>query len=121
MLLDAGASLAAQTPSTPRTTSCADSQSTDTTVYTLAGLTEPPIVRRGIPPNVPPSLLRLGIRLQTVVSVIVNPDGRVDSSSVVLVDSSRTAFDAEAVRVARGTVFWPGCRYTQAVRVRIQF
>lgn len=115
------APLRAQTPSLPRTTSCADSISPDTSVYTVDQLTEAPIVRSGSPLVVPMEVFRKRANLQVLLSLIIDPDGLVEPQSVVVVDSSRTAFDEAAVRMARSTVFWPGCRYAQAVRVRASF
>jgi len=121
VLVVSSASLRAQAPSRPRTTSCVDSISHDTTVYDPTQLTEVPLVRRAIPPMVPIELLRPGVKLQVMLSLIIGPDGKVEPQSIAIVDSSHTAFDREAVRVGRATEFWPGCRYTQAVRVRALF
>ena len=112
-----------QTPrqTRPTTTSCAASASADTTVFALAQVTEPPLIRRLARIHVPSGLLRVGVQLRVVLGLVVNADGKVDPASVTVVDSSGTAFDAEAVRVAKSSTFWPGCLQKNAVRVRVQF
>lgn len=111
----------AQTPSRPRTTSCADSQSTDTTTYGVQELTELPILRRGADHFAPTTLLSRGHHVHTLWSLIVLPNGKVEPNSVQAVDTTGTTFDLDARGMVKELTFWPGCRYTQAVRVRIEF
>ena len=113
--------IAAQTPSHPRTTSCADSQSPDTTVYGVQDLTELPVLRHGPDRFAPTVLLAPGHHVHTQWRFIVLSNGKVDPGSVQAVDSTGTTFDADARGMVKTLSFWPGCRYTQAVRVSIEF
>ena len=112
-----------QTPDTARgaRTSCAVSVSTDTTVFELNEVTDPPIVRHIAAPRVGPGLLQGSLQSRVVLSLVVNADGSVDSSSAAIVEPSNTALDSEALRVAKAATFWPGCRYDDAVRIRVRF
>lgn len=121
LLASMGGPASGQTPSRPRTTSCADSQSTDTTVYGVGDLTELPVLRHGPERFSPTVLLSRGHHVHTQWSFIVLPSGSVDQSSIKAVDSTGTTFDLDARGMVRGLNFWPGCRYKQAVKVRIEF
>src|SRR6266550_3297043 len=93
-----------QTPDTARArTSCAVSVSTDTTIFELTEVTEPPLVRHIVVPR-----------------LVVNADGNVDSISAAILEPSNTALDSEALRIAKAATFWPGCRYDDAVRIRVR-
>jgi outer membrane biosynthesis protein TonB len=54
-----------------------------------------------------------------MVELVVNTDGTVAPSSVVIVDSSHTAYDQVALVMAASALFWPGCKGANAVRVRV--
>ena len=112
-----------QTPdSTARTTtSCAGSLSTDTTVFELSQVTEAPVLQRMGRLLVPNSLRRTRRQFRVLLTLVVNADGRVDSSSVAIVDRGHREFDAEAVRAAKTATWSPGCRYERPARVRVQF
>jgi TonB family protein len=105
----------------PSPTSCARSPSADSTVFGLTEVTEPPIVRQLEPPQLPLKLLRQQPPARVVLDFVVNSDGTVDSSSVTVAEPSNTVLDSEAVRVVKRATFSPGCRYENAVRVRVRF
>ena len=110
-----------QTPDTARArTSCAVSVSTDTTIFELTEVTEPPIVRHIVVPRLPPGLVQGRLPARVVLSLVVNADGNVDSSSAAILERSNTALDSEALRIAKAATFWPGCRYDDAVRIRVR-
>ena len=102
------------------TTSCAHSPSADTTVFALDEVTEMPIRRRMEPPRLPPAFFRMKVNVQVMLSFIVNKDGTVDTSSVVVVEPQGSALESEAVRVVKKATFSPACRDHNAVRVRVQ-
>jgi TonB family protein len=102
------------------TTSCANSPSADTSLFDLTEVTELPIRTRMEPPRLPPAFFRLKVNVQVMLSFIVNKDGTVDTSSVVVVDPQGSALESEAVRVVKKATFSPGCRDHKAVRVRVQ-
>jgi len=100
------------------TTSCAHSLSADTTVFALDEVTEMPIRQRLEPPRLPPAFFRMKVNVQVMLSFIVNKDGTVDTSSVVVVEPQGSALESEAVRVVKKATFSPACRDHNAVRVR---
>jgi hypothetical protein len=56
-----------------------------------------------------------------LLSLIVNVDGKVDPSSVIIMQRTHWAFGSEAELYARSATFWPGCLNGVAVRIRIDF
>ena len=106
-------------PTATPPTICAGSVSTDTGVYDITETSEAPSMRLQ-PVLVPLAWAKSHHHLHTMLSLVVNANGAVDPASIVVVDSAHTPFDSEAVVLARATTFWPGCRYKDAVRVRIQ-
>ncbi len=110
--------LQAQNRRQPAPTACAGKPSADTTVYRPEALDELPKVRTGPVPHfsVGP---RPGTELRVHVSFVVEKDGTVDEVTEKLVDSTGTAFDAEAVRWISTLLFWPGCMEGRAVRARV--
>src|SRR6266566_2738561 len=110
-----------QTPDTVRArTSCAISVSTDTTIFELTEVTESPIVRHIAAPRLPPDLVQGRLQARVVLSLVVNADGNVDSGSAAILERSNTALDSEALRTGKAATFWPGCRYDDAVRIRVR-
>jgi len=98
--------------------SCAERRAQDTTVYSITEVSQPPIQRHRTPlivPGLPPQ------RLLVVLSLVVNSDGRVDSSSIAIAQPSNTPFDKFAVKESKSLQFWPACLNGQAVRVRVDF
>jgi outer membrane biosynthesis protein TonB len=55
-----------------------------------------------------------------VLSLIVNPDGSAQPSSIHVVNSVEFELDAEAVRYASRAFFRPGCLSDRPVRVRVK-
>jgi TonB family protein len=99
----------------PRATSCAGRPSTDTGLYDATQVTETPILRAAPRPHYPADVRAQG---RVVLILIVTPDGRVDSSSVSVVQSVHPDLDASAVSWVLAASFWPGCMGTNPVHVR---
>jgi TonB family protein len=100
-------------------TSCSGLSNADTTVYDTTQVTERPYARSGPRPAYPDALRRDYIEGHVVLSVIIAVDGTVDRSSIAIIKRDRPAFEAQALRWARGASYWPGCRSGVPVRVQI--
>ena len=118
MLMALAACTASQTTPEPRSTSCAIKVAGDTTVYTTADLTEKPILRSHPPLEYPRTALRDGVTGLVALSVIINADGSTDPTSIRVTSSVRVDVDSAAIRWLFRSSYWPGCRGTEAVRVR---
>lgn len=102
-------------------TSCSGLSNADTTVYDTTQVTERPYARTGPRLEYPDALRRRYTQGHVVLSAVVAIDGTVDSSSIVIVKRDHAAFEAQALRWARGASYWPGCRAGVPVRVRVTF
>ena len=111
-LLFVAGKVQAQTP-----TSCAGRQSTDTAVYAPSDVSEPVSLHTLMTVRSSEQPPDSGQR--TRVSVIVNGDGRVDSSSARVLDPTNATFERDALQVVRGRTYWPACRGGTPVRIRI--
>ncbi len=80
----------------------------------------PPTLLSHPPIPYPPEMEALSIAATVVVEATINAAGVVEPASVRVVESSNAAFDAEAVRVVRGSRYRPGRARGQAVRVVIR-
>jgi len=112
------ASTGAHLTATNAGTSCANTVSADSTVYDTAAVTERPVRRGGPPPTYPATARMNRMQGRVVVVAVIEPSGR--ASSVVVANSVDVELDAEAVKVVRSSVYWPGCRAGAAVRVKMR-
>ncbi len=109
----------ADTTRVPKT-SCTGAASSDTTIYDLKHVSEAPVARHIDPlPVREHTVLRGGPR-SVLLEFVVNADGTVAPGSVVVVEPSKMGLDAAAVQVVKQASFWPGCRFEDAVRVRVR-
>ena len=121
-------SACARVPASPRQnadlrgrTSCSGLSNADTTVYDTTQVTEQPYARTGPRLDYPDALRRRYMEGHVVLSGVVAIDGTVDPSSIIIVKRDHAAFEAQALRWARGASYWPGCRAGVPVRVRVAF
>jgi TonB family protein len=100
-------------------TSCANLSGTDNTIYDISAIKEKPTPRVVAILRYPPEAERQHIHGRVVVSTVVNSDGTLDQSSIVVVESVHPLLDAEAKRFVSESRLWPACRSGQPVRVRM--
>lgn len=122
MLVALAASTVPQPSPAQRATSCSNNISGDTTVYTPddVEVTEKPRLRSHPPLQYPRTALRDDLTGAVLVSVIVNANGSTDPASIHLSKSLRLDVDSAAIRMVIGSVYWPACRGSEAVRIRVQ-
>ena len=94
--------------------------SADTTVYDTTQVTRRAIILERTELHYPDRPRQQGVQGRVVLSVLINAHGRVEASSVRLIESVDHLLDAEAMRYARGAVFQPACLNGRAVRVRVR-
>jgi len=100
-------------------TSCSGLVSQDTTVYDTTRVSEKPFVRSGPRIEYPKDLRDRRVQGHVVLAAIVAVDGKVEASSITVLEGDHREFEAPAARWANGALFWPGCRSGLPVRVRI--
>jgi Gram-negative bacterial TonB protein C-terminal len=104
-----------------RPTSCATAQASDSAVHALSDVSEAPVLRGFDVLITAGGPVTGSVRYHVLASVIVNADGRVEPDSVRLLERTETSFDDNAVAFARGLRFWPACRDSKPVRVRVEY
>jgi TonB family protein len=113
----------ASTPPTISTThpptSCAGIPGSDTTIYDTSQVSEKPVLRRYSRVEYPRDAQSNHIEGRTLLTAVVNTDGRIDTSSVKVVQGDLLSFELAARRAVRNSVFWPGCKGNVAARVRV--
>lgn len=67
----------------------------------------------------PTALRDAGGKGGVTLAYVVNADGRVESSNVVVMNASDSTLIAPARAVVVGSRFWPGCRGGIPVRVQV--
>jgi TonB family protein len=89
-------------------------------VYGLEDVTEAPqpVSRPRI--NYPPHLRQRGVEGTVVLEYVVKRDGRVDPTSIVVIDTSHPDFTQPAIDLVRRTQFHAAKRDGQVVAVRVQ-
>ncbi len=81
---------------------------------------EPPVLASHPPIRYPPELAALKVDGTVVVEAALDATGHVEPASLRLVQSPNHGFDAEALRVARGSLYRPARSKGQAVRAVIR-
>ena len=120
LMVALGCARAVSPSSTPLAkTSCSGKQSQDSSVYDTTQVAEKPSRRSGPAPEYPVTAMQDGIQGTVIVSVVVEPSGRVNRSSTTVVQGVDSRLDWSAIHLVRESWFWPGCRDGAAVRVRI--
>ena|SRR5437868_11080143 len=100
-------------------TSCSGLVSHDTTVYDTTQVSEKPYVRSGPRIEYPEDLRYRRVQGHVVLAAIVGVDGKVEASSITVLEGDHPEFEAQAARWAKGALCWPGCRFGLPVRVRV--
>jgi len=100
-------------------TSCSGLVSHDTTVYDTTQVSEKPYVRSGPRIEYPEDLRYRRVQGHVVLAAIVGVDGKVEASSITVLEGDHPEFEAQAARWAKGALYWPGCRFGLPVRVRV--
>ena len=100
-------------------TSCAGRSTSDTTIYELASVTEKPVLRRLARLDYPPDAQTDRRKGRVVFGMVINADGRVDSSSVTVLDPDLPSFEQAGRRALYRFLYWPACRAQDPVRVRV--
>ena len=100
-------------------TSCSGLLSQDTTVYDTTQVSEKPYARSGPRIEYPKDLRERRVQGHVVLAAIVAVDGKVEASSITVLEGDHREFEAQAARWAKGALFWPGCRFGVPVRVRV--
>jgi TonB family protein len=77
-------------------------------VYGEADVDKRPERKSGPLPRYPALLRQAGIEGNVMVEFVITPEGKVDSSSVNVVESTNRAFEAPAMHVIRGSLYSPG-------------
>lgn len=76
------------------------------TIFDLANLDQPPVIRVSVKPIYPYEMSRAGINGQVLVGFIIDTDGNVKDPYVI--SSTRREFEAEALRAISRFKFKPG-------------
>jgi len=98
---------------------CTEHPTADTTVYDTTQITKRPRLRQHPIIRYPRGPQEMNIQGRVELSLIINPDGSVDSTSVQVLKHVDRLLDEEAVRVMKGSWYWPACRGAESVRVRV--
>ncbi len=77
-------------------------------VYGKSDVDKRPERKSGPLPRYPALLRQAGIEGNVMVEFVITPEGKVDSSSVNVVESTNRAFEAPAMHVIRGSLYSPG-------------
>ncbi|HEU5261229.1 MAG TPA: TonB family protein [Gemmatimonadales bacterium] len=89
-------------------------------VWSWALVEEPPTLLSAPPPRYPEALRRAGVVGRVVVQVVVDTLGRAEPSSVAVVESSHSGFDAAAREYVYHALFRPARVHGGAVRVLVR-
>lgn len=89
-------------------------------VYRLDEVSEAPHAISRPTINYPRQLQQRGVEGQVTLEFVVRRDGRVDPTSVVVIETSHEAFSQPAIEMVRRTQFRAGKRDGQVVPVRVQ-
>ena len=100
-------------------TSCASIRSTDSTTYDTTQVTEKPTVHLYPELDYPERPLAHSVQGIVTVAAVVGSTGKVDSTSLAVLQGIDPDLDAEALRHVKLTTYWPGCRGGYAVPVKI--
>ena len=98
-------------------TTCAGRTPSDTVIYDDTLVTERPVLRRYAQLDYPPEAQRSEGRV--VLDIVVNADGRVDSTSVTVQQHDLPSFEQAAKRAVHRSLYWPACRGQEPVRARV--
>ncbi|MBL0179620.1 MAG: energy transducer TonB [Gemmatimonadetes bacterium] len=98
---------------------CTGAPTADSTIYDADEASPGPQLRSFRRLEMPTALREAGGKGGVTLAYVVNADGRIDSSNVVVMTVSDSAFIAPARATVLGSRFWPGCRSGVPVRVQV--
>lgn len=98
---------------------CTGTPTADSTIYDAEETSPGPQLRSFRTLEMPTALRDAGGKGGVTLAYVVNADGRVDSSNVVVMTVSDSALIAPARATVLGSRFWPGCRAGIPVRVQV--
>ena len=98
---------------------CKGTPTADSTIYDAEEASPGPQLRSFRRLEMPTALREAGGKGGVTLAYVVNADGRVDSSNVVVMTVSDSTLIAPARAVVVGSRFWPGCRAGIPVRVQV--
>lgn len=91
-----------------------------TQTFMEAAVDEPPERLSGPDPRYPEMLRQAGIEGSVVLEFVIDTSGRVEESSIKIIQSTNRAFEGPARDVIRRSLYRPGRVRGQAVRVLVQ-
>lgn len=98
---------------------CTGVPTADSTIYDAEETSPAPQLRSFRRLEIPTAVREAGGKGGVTLAYVINADGKVDGSNVVVMSVSDSAFIAPARATVLGSRFWPGCRSGVPVRVQV--
>ena len=89
-------------------------------IFDESEVDQPPILLSHPPMQYPPLLRDAGVQGKVVLEFVIDTNGRVDTSSIVVVSSDQKAFERPAIDLVTGSRYRAGTNGGATVRVRVR-